>query len=300
VLSAKCVGAVDVAGFQEVHLISAGLNKPSDEVGRAEVLPSGTVVSHMKARTYFGSTCAPQDYTPHEYAAIPLLGKVLRFTVDLSGATCGTNVAFYLTSLSRSPEIGTCFDWYCDAAKVCGVDCTEIDIMEANKHVFVSTLHTHDDPIGEGDGFNVAHRVWHASRYGPGGTCIDTNRPFQVTASFPVGPGGLVAGLAMSLSQSGKDASCAEPLSWNVGAAYKGLEEITEELRLGMTPVISYWGAGEQLGWFDGTSGTTPDLGPRPRRATGVNASTGLPNFESCAEPGTYADSVRFSDVSVA
>merc|ERR1711924_569272 len=115
----------------------------------------------------------------------------------------GTNVAFYMASLARNTRNVTCHgDYYCDANKVCGIDCTEIDIMEANKHVFVTTLHTHDDPSGEGDGFDAAHAIWSKDQYGPGGMCIDTNRPFRVEASF-LSPSGGLAGLAVALFQAG-------------------------------------------------------------------------------------------------
>jgi hypothetical protein len=69
-----------------------------------------------------------------------------------------------------------------------------VDLVEANRVAFVSTVHVADDPPGEG--FGMAHyvlprekrlRSMHADEcaYGPDTACtIDTNRPFTVRIAF--------------------------------------------------------------------------------------------------------------------
>jgi hypothetical protein len=61
---------------------------------------------------------------------------------------CDCNIALYLVSigensdpLTTDPDCGL-DPFYCDASNVCGRSCTEIDIMEANKYAFLSTLHS--------------------------------------------------------------------------------------------------------------------------------------------------------------
>jgi len=147
-------------------------------------------------------------------------------------------------------------------------------------HSWHSTLHGQDDPNGVGGGFGgggeewSGPRDWNASQYSPGGTCIDTRRPFDVDAAFPLDADGSLAAMVVTLSQEGK--SC--PLS-TLTAAYAGMPELTEALRAGMTPIVSYWSADDML-WMDGK---------------------GKDKLGACKKdrPNRCGDSVKFSNFSV-
>lgn len=55
----------------------------------------GVLTMQHNYRAYFVPGC-PQSFTPSAFQTrMPLLGKQLNFTVDLSSAGCGCNVAFY-------------------------------------------------------------------------------------------------------------------------------------------------------------------------------------------------------------
>lgn len=75
-----------------------------------------------------GYSCADYDD-----GAMVLGGQTLSFDVDLSSVGCGCNAALYLVSMPQNKQPTACGDFYCDANSVCGVACTEIDLMEANK-----------------------------------------------------------------------------------------------------------------------------------------------------------------------
>lgn len=167
------------------------------------------------------------------------LGKVFSYTVDLSSADCGCIVALYLVAMGHNSRPGTCGgDFYCDANNVCGVACTEYDIMEANKHAFRTTAHAKTDPNGEGVGLGGSAEGLKQEDYHPGSKCIDTNKPFQVAIYFAPGNS-----MITTLSQPGK--TCKPQI---FGVKYPGIDEA---LHQGMTPVFSYWSA-SWTGWFDG------------------------------------------------
>ena len=93
------------------------------------------------------------------------------------------------------------------SAEVCGTaPCAEIDIMEANRYAFLSTLHRSSDPFGDGAGYGggtadySGMRTFNGAAYGPK-SHIDTERPFTVTASFPTTPNGALKKMHISLSQ---------------------------------------------------------------------------------------------------
>merc|ERR1740138_1918305 len=143
------------------------------------------VVPHMGARAYFADACTAGTYDHAQYLALKLLGKQLVYTVDMSGAGCGCNAAFYLVPMRQNDKPSSCNDYYCDANSVCGVACAEIDIQEANQYAWHSTLHTSDDHSGKGAGYGGGPGdSWDGPRdftwqqYGPGAECIDTTKPF--------------------------------------------------------------------------------------------------------------------------
>ena len=136
---------------------SKNLNVPG-VVGKPVLLNAGTVqldgsiaTDPNAGRSYLGNKCDLNSATPwKDTKNIMLLGRKLAYTIDLSTIGCNCNAAIYLVSMGQNrlsnmpPKMAhECRgdNYYCDANKVCGTPCAEIDIMEANNHAFVSTLH---------------------------------------------------------------------------------------------------------------------------------------------------------------
>ncbi|CAK0851484.1 unnamed protein product, partial [Prorocentrum cordatum] len=249
-----------------------------------EGAPKGAIVPQMSSRSYFASTCNAGKYNNTEYVRMPLLGKTLRYKMDVKGAGCGCNAAFYLTSMGHNEHESECFDYYCDANNVCGQTCAEIDIQEANMYAFHATLHGAKDAFGVaagegggGPGWN-GPRDWGKDDYGPDSKCIDTNFPYEVAVSFPTDEStGSLEAMWVSLSQDKGASPCRISLNLD---SYDRMQEMTTELKRGMTPIVSYWADDDML-WLDGPGDDHAGLCPRDDK-------------KKCAE------SVRFFDFSIA
>lgn len=124
-----------------------------------------------------------------------------------------------------------------------------------------------------------APRDWTKAEYRPGSTCVDTNKPFQVAASFPVDDQGVLQALSIVLTQEGSTCSLSTCVKDYKFGGHDGMPVLTKALEQGMTPIISYWSAGFLIG-MDGLG--SDGLGP-------------------CAEdaPDACGKSVKFYDFSI-
>jgi hypothetical protein len=233
-----------------VYPHAAGARVADDRAIELQLLPrSNRFVQKNRngARVYLAEQCPEHfSYSEVDYAALPLLGRTLSVTVDVSGVECGCNAAFYLVSMRQNDEAGLCDDdFYCDANKVCGVNCAELDLVEANKRAFHATAHTAFDGGGEGAGVGGHTHAWSAAEYGPGGSEIDTTQPFRVHSHFRAVDGELV-GLDITLSQltvpMAQGSAGGGTLRVSV-ASSSYLRRLSRALKAGMTPVASYWSA---------------------------------------------------------
>merc|ERR550532_689242 len=247
---AVCPGQFAVQGLGNVSLIPTGW-AATDPVGEMAVR-HGRIAAHMGGRAYFASDCTAGVYNNAQYLALDLRGKTLTYTTDLSGAGCGCNAALYLTSMHQNNQPSDCGDHYCDANDVCGVSCSEIDIQEGNQYSWHSTLHSSQDHGGLGKGIGGGGAQWNGPRdwsvadFGPGGRCIDTKAPFQVSVAFPKNETGSAKSMDVTLMQQGKPC----PLFISIGN-YAGMAELDAALAAGMTPIVSYWNSDDML-WMDG------------------------------------------------
>jgi len=153
--------------------------------------------------------------------------------------------------------------------------------MEANKHAWHSTLHSPHDNSGVGGGNGGGSdwngpRDWTVQEYGPGGSCIDTLKPIQVAASFPVDKSGKLKTMTVRLSQQ----DCHLDLKLD---SYSGMGEIHSALHKGMTPVISYWKAHDMF-WMDGKG--ADGQGPCSWDADRCGEAARFYNFSIEALPG--------------
>lgn len=274
-----CAGQFQIPGHGAVSVTNAGANTPGSTVGQLTVAGT-TVTAFMNARTYFADSCSEGVYSNTKYSAMKLLGKKITFKTEIGDAGCGCNAAFYLVSMKQNPQISTCNDYYCDANSVCGVACAEVDIMEASKRAWHSTLHGAQDHSGVGGGYGGGStwngpRDFNSQQYGPGGSCIDTTKEFNVEAAFPVDGQGKLTAMVITLTQDGK--SC--PLKINLNS-YPSMAEMSDALDAGMTPVISYWKSDDML-WMDG-KGTD---GQGPCATDGQQCGTSVKFYDFKVEP---------------
>jgi hypothetical protein len=210
---------------------------------------TGDTTVPLNTRVYIGNSCNSTSgaYSPSEYATLKLLGKTLTYTVDLSNVGCNCASTLYFVPMAHNNNSNG-GEYYCDSNNA-NVKCAELDVQEGNGHAMHITLHISIDTQGPMGGYGGGSEnkagegwvFWNGPRdftkeeYGPGGSCVDTARPFQITAEFPTGADGKLAYIKDILSQDG----CSLHTS-RVGVGY-GTDELTEVLHAGVTPVMSTW-----------------------------------------------------------
>ena len=217
-------------------------------------IQDASITLHGGGRVYLG---AEDTLGPDSFYQVPLLGKRIKFDVDLSQVGCSCNGALYAVSMpaydSQQHLVpGKTGEYYCDANQVGGVYCPEMDIMEANKYAMASTPHTcqyvpphyYSYCDRGGCGKNVLDADYNG--YGPGKT-IDTNKPFTLSVSFITSNDTLTT-LNNYFWQEGRSIqfnSCnPNYLQW-MGKSLPGI-----------TVVMSLWGTGAGgMSWLDGKSG---------------------------------------------
>lgn len=204
-----------------------------------------------------------------------MLGKTLRFNVDIGGVNCGCTAGVYLVQNG---------DGGCDASGSFG-RCGEIDILEGNKFSWHSTLHNAQDHPGLAGGFGGVQqpdmmygkgpRDMTGDQYGPGGSIIDTSRSFHAAVSFPQADDGSLVDMIVMLYQDGnskaiewrvnkprgdtqrsppltcEDGGCPNCFS-KPGCVYKqnDLKTFGSWLSQGMTPLSTWWSGPNT--WLDG------------------------------------------------
>lgn len=217
-------------------------------------------ISHGDGLTLFSDFRG--KWRPEGLAQLKLLGNMLTFTVDLSAVGCACNLKMFLHSAPALDWVGKPDPggdrgeqppYYCDANAVGGQWCPEVDIMEANNHVFQATLHKCDATSSQGHyeqcdrggcGESTKDRD---DAYGPGEKYeIDTTRPFHVQTEFFEGLGVLV-GMRTTLQQGGKQ------IVMSHRECLPGyLAKMSGSLAEGMSLRMTYWGDdAENMAWLD-------------------------------------------------
>jgi hypothetical protein len=263
----KCPGDLNIEGDDMYNLVNAYYNRyPHEQTSGsyADTKTQTSVEVWQAGRVYTATSCTKGDedfvypsngYSDVKYARHMLLGKTLSYTMNFNGIGCGWVASLSLNAMPDNEDPGGCTDYFCDTMQTCGTRCAEISLQEANKYAWFSTLHTESDGKGAGVGYGGGNdesprRDWDSSKYGPNSTCINTDKPFQVSLSFPTDAMGNLQSMDVKLTQNGcsVEASIGEYPS---RGGKDSMEEVSKALKKGMTLVMSLWGS-PQNAWLDG------------------------------------------------
>jgi len=249
-VNARCLGQIPIVGEETTYIMT-------DATG-VEISGSKVTIKYNNGAD-FTKECA-NDFTPTSFRPFYLLDKTFGFTADMSSISCGCNAALYLSKMpaynqNQQPDPTTCGNYYCDANKVCGAWCPEMDIMEANRASMAVTPHKCDPPTGkyyshcDGAGCSLRTKDM-GDAYGYGANFkINTNDPFNVSMSFRTQSGQLST-IVTVLSQGNRQVNIVHD-SGKCGGGY--LETLTEAFQAGMVLIVSHWSgnSGSDMGWLD-------------------------------------------------
>jgi hypothetical protein len=193
--------------FSRLRIAAAGINghslpvKGSKSAGFAAEFSGGgawtegdTFGMHGNSRMYLVDNWHANDWWGTNFERFDLLGKKVSFEVDVSLVPCGCAATLYFVSMGK-PGPGPN---YCDIQAGRGYEpCFEVDLMEANRMAYHTSLHTHSGDAHDGTcnakygcTVNIGRYPYMRSGwrtgdlYGPGARGIDTKKPFRVAAFF--------------------------------------------------------------------------------------------------------------------
>ena len=125
------------------------------------------------------------------YQEYVLANQTFSFTADLSQIGCSCDAAITVVAMpgygnNNQPTAGQYGTYYCDANKVNGVYCQELDFMEANKFVTQTTPHKCSGNAGgyisdcDGGGCDTNSHNVDGNGLCPDSSCkINTAQPFR-------------------------------------------------------------------------------------------------------------------------
>jgi len=200
---------------------------------------------------------------PDSYAQFPLLGKTLTYTIDLADVGCSCNAALYWVSMpgygaNGQPAPSEKGNFYCDANKVWGTWCWEMDTFEGNQHTMAVTPHTCSSPPGMAisscDRAGAGRNSWLANRHGicPEDRCIiDTRKPFRHEQSFVTDVTGKVL---LRITNTMRQGSRVFVFNGTKDQEYLG--KMSTALEHGMVLTFQLWGGSWLLmSWLDFMTG---------------------------------------------
>eukprot|EP00730_Choanoeca_flexa_P015263 TRINITY_DN6970_c0_g1_i1.p1 TRINITY_DN6970_c0_g1~~TRINITY_DN6970_c0_g1_i1.p1 ORF type:complete len:308 (+),score=46.10 TRINITY_DN6970_c0_g1_i1:3-926(+) len=228
-------------------------------------ITSGNNFTFQHNSRFFITDRCTDSFEPDMFTNFFFLNKTLRYEIDLSQAGCGCNVAFYAVRMpgfnsSQDFDPSKKGDYYCDANRVGGNFCPEMDIMEANTVTFQTTPHSCNETTGRYydycDGGGCGMRTYRQDQgsYGPGDSyTIDTRQRFEAAIHFRANSGGQLMEIDTVLRQAGKQVQLTNNGSHcKNGREPEYLAGMTTPLEQGMVAVFSFWGdTGSTMSWLD-------------------------------------------------
>jgi hypothetical protein len=180
-----------------------------------------------------------------QYEMLHLLGKTLRYTVDLSQVGCSCNVALYLVAM---PQPNADSSRYCDIQGGDPHPCVEIDLLEGNTKAIATTLHT-TPSMARNDCNKWGCQTRYGAtdnncKFGAGSPNIDSLRPFEMAARFDSD-----GSMSVDAGQRG-----AWRRLWDRRIAHapqRSIESLRRTLADGVVLVVSLWAAND-MSWLDG------------------------------------------------
>jgi len=237
------VGPLSYTGGSSGYIIQAG-GTGSGKWGTITT-SSSTVTLGLGPRAYLADTCATA-FSSSVFQKFNPLGSTISFTVDLNNVGCGTDAAFYLVNMPAAGAGGT-GDYYCDSNDGNGYYCTEMDLMEANRHALQITAHKCTGLTSGCDGGGCAINTQSISNgFGPSSSYkINTENPFNVAITFGLSSGALST--ITSVISQGSNSITLTHSSSNCGSGY--LSTMDTAFKDGMVPVWSFWSG--SVSWLD-------------------------------------------------